>query len=1163
MAHPAPGILAWTTSIRTSMAKDPCRQLFEDQVQTHGFIFLDDYLENILAGPKQEAIIDLVKTPARKRTAPKRTRAATSAAAKAQNSVLLSLEEEDISKENQPPVNSFHKALLHAKQNAEFTRSHADGDCVEQVLSQPKPAGTIVGEHVSHDSDPVEDDLAPEVEVTMVSPVDTLHSAPLDSPKHTRAREACTGNHTQPLPSIPAVSSPITHIRDALTAPLPILPASSSAPALTTVVVPLNDSPSRNLGHKSSALQFPTLRAPSPLRKSMRVVVEPSVGAGVLPSAVPAPQPAALGKRTSWLMKAREVKAMEGIIHNKTSILGPGAGTTGSSGNTVAPLKRKSGDMLAAAPLASDKTDDERRTKVAKASNFNSAPQTSKDSLNQGTSMPTRTPASILAPTRAVHLPEEHWEPLNDKEEEASFIGVFKRTVEGLGARAGKSMGKSLGGGVAAAALAEARAAAEARVAERNKVNEEQVTVSEDSFTPGAEEIQVATEDVHSRESERKLSISDIVPTNESPVALQSSSAADESVSTTPPNSPPPTRTSGSSFIPPPGPVFNKQPPPVFMPPISKQAAPLAKEFSFNLPTSTFTLPPPISLGLPARLRSSPSSSRDPPQASGTQQSSQASTFSDAVFDQVEDIPAWMPSTQDTEYTDGSESQIHRAKFATPEDDDDDSWPLEEKLAASEQGWTPFNFNTKEDSMTWSTLPTESQGLTRTRSDLTDNSAKNAVQQDEGPVIPSTFAMDIDGDVAQVQAHESNVDEPEADHESVMYTSDLGDILKAGQSTVTLIESGGIPRSESQLSMASTSSSSQQSQVGFFGQATKLVSSMLGTGKKTKPEVKSLQLAAAAAKKQEEEANKKATRLKEMEARRQAALARKVDEEKSRAVEEEKKIKEESEKRKRERDETTEKRPLKTPVLLKKTEEDTMKKRKITIDDKKPEVKKPPSKDKKDTLLSSKLAKSSLVTPAAKVASASKSVKVPASSALVSSATYNASQNTAGSSAVKSAATEVKSTKVGPPKGKAKAVTQENEDKLPSAMVQNQMAARAMAQIRAAKQQPPEVPSESIELPDINSEYSDSEDEDRPRTFDPPDWAQSPELRQALQMQSTVDPDDIFGAIRPLRMEELFRTRQSRFRARTSSANWSGSDRLTVEEEREYARRMGFTKHAS
>jgi len=295
-----------------------------------------------------------------------------------------------------------------------------------------------------------------------------------------------------------------------------------------------------------------------------------------------------------------------------------------------------------------------------------------------------------------------------------------------------------------------------------------------------------------------------------------------------------------------------------------------------------------------------------------------------------------------------------------------------------------------------------------------------------------------------------------------------------------------------------------------------------------------------------------------MEARRQTALARKAEEDKARAVEEEKKIKEESDKRKRERDETMEKRPLKTPAP-KKTEEDTTKKRKITIDEKKMEVKKPPSKDKKDALPISKLAKSSLATPATKVAPAPKPIKVP-SSALASSATYNASHNVIGTATVKFTTTEAKPSKIGPPKGKAK--LQENEDKPPSAVVQDQMAARAMAQIRAAKPSP-EVPSESIELPDINSEYSDSEDEDRVRTFDPPNWAQSPELRQALQMQSTVDPDDIFGAIRPLRMEEVFRTRQSRFRARTSSANWSGTDRLTVEEEREYARRMGFTKHAS
>lgn len=141
-------------------------------------------------------------------------------------------------------------------------------------------------------------------------------------------------------------------------------------------------------------------------------------------------------------------------------------------------------------------------------------------------------------------------------------------------------------------------------------------------------------------------------------------------------------------------------------------------------------------------------------------------------------------------------------------------------------------------------------------------------------------------------------------------------------------------------------------------------------------------------------------------------------------------------------------------------------------------------------------------------------------------------------------------------KGKGKAPARDDEtDQQPSQVVQSQMANRAKAQMQASQ---PVVASESIELPDINSEYSDSEDENRPKSFNPPGWAQSPELREALQQQSTMNPDDIFGRIGPLRMEEIFRTRQSRFRARTSSANWAGVDQLTEEEERAYARRMGF-----
>ncbi|KIJ25704.1 hypothetical protein M422DRAFT_193160 [Sphaerobolus stellatus SS14] len=122
------------------------------------------------------------------------------------------------------------------------------------------------------------------------------------------------------------------------------------------------------------------------------------------------------------------------------------------------------------------------------------------------------------------------------------------------------------------------------------------------------------------------------------------------------------------------------------------------------------------------------------------------------------------------------------------------------------------------------------------------------------------------------------------------------------------------------------------------------------------------------------------------------------------------------------------------------------------------------------------------------------------------------------------------------------------------------MQARVDAQILQAKQA--EVASESIELPDINSEYSDSDDEDRPRTFDPPDWAQSPVLKQALVDQSKLNPDDIFGPIKPLKMEEIFKDpkKYHRFRARTSSGNWAGTDELTAAEELAYAKKMGYIK---
>lgn len=87
---------------------------------------------------------------------------------------------------------------------------------------------------------------------------------------------------------------------------------------------------------------------------------------------------------------------------------------------------------------------------------------------------------------------------------------------------------------------------------------------------------------------------------------------------------------------------------------------------------------------------------------------------------------------------------------------------------------------------------------------------------------------------------------------------------------------------------------------------------------------------------------------------------------------------------------------------------------------------------------------------------------------------------------------------------------------------------------------------ESIELPEIQT---DDEDEDEDETNGMvAAWADSPDLRRALMRQETMDPSQIFGPPAPLNMEEVFnksKDRWHKFRARTSSANWSGADRLT------------------
>ncbi|KAI9891954.1 MAG: hypothetical protein M1814_002148 [Vezdaea aestivalis] len=98
-----------------------------------------------------------------------------------------------------------------------------------------------------------------------------------------------------------------------------------------------------------------------------------------------------------------------------------------------------------------------------------------------------------------------------------------------------------------------------------------------------------------------------------------------------------------------------------------------------------------------------------------------------------------------------------------------------------------------------------------------------------------------------------------------------------------------------------------------------------------------------------------------------------------------------------------------------------------------------------------------------------------------------------------------------------------------------------------AKSSPRYQNGDSIELPEIATDSEDDEEDD----FLVPDWAaNSPIITDQLLKQDGLNPEDVFGPIAPLHMEDIFRNkeRHHRFRQRTSSANWSGQDRLTQEE---------------
>lgn len=584
----------------------------------------------------------------------------------------------------------------------------------------------------------------------------------------------------------------------------------SDADMETEMMVPIKDEDATTttiLNRKPSISQF-GLPAPSPLKKSTRGPREPSVP----PPPSQTPGTAMNNKRTSWLTKAKEAKAFEMTGSGKKKAAIVGLGITAAVGSS-ATRKRKSEEMedVAITPSSSEVTiaQDERKVKSARTSREEDVK--SSHSSGRGETHTSREETGRISHSRTPSEATSHHDvdeftiavKLDSPAEGA--LDRFRKTMDG--GRVGRSMGKSLGG-AAAAALAEARAAAEARVAQRNKeVTEDANVEASSSSTKSPEKVEASPVAVVEEKvppapvaekvipvpvtTGHRLSLSDLVPSSTKlpasaqPIASSSPPCNDvdnASMSTTPPNSPPPAPPAPVEIKPS---VFSKPvftaPPKDQPPPLELPAAPapptagVSKAFSFKLPgTTVFSRPIATTLGVPAAL--STSGSKPIPVSS---QPSQASVFSDAIFDKEDDIPAWVPSTQDTDFSiQPSQSKSHQEQLDELENEDP-IWPMEDKFASNNM-WTPYGFASSGDrDDTGSTFDTAEDGIQTTQS-FRDALQRAAMEQadtmDVHDVVESaqTQSENEDGDVAM------NVDTDGVD-------SELEDILRTGQSTISLV----------------------------------------------------------------------------------------------------------------------------------------------------------------------------------------------------------------------------------------------------------------------------------------------------------------------------------------------------------------------------------------
>ncbi|KAG9001960.1 hypothetical protein FRB93_011932 [Tulasnella sp. JGI-2019a] len=154
MADRCRSVQQWALNITTKLSNDPTRPAFKEFVQVHGFLFLEEFLEDALRGPKDQTVVDLAKTPGRRKDVPKTTRAAAVAMAASQKKIkALHFSMED-NKENQPQPSTtaianqnFQRASPVKGQNGkekgiDVDGGHYSGEDSSKRPFQPKVAFT-------------------------------------------------------------------------------------------------------------------------------------------------------------------------------------------------------------------------------------------------------------------------------------------------------------------------------------------------------------------------------------------------------------------------------------------------------------------------------------------------------------------------------------------------------------------------------------------------------------------------------------------------------------------------------------------------------------------------------------------------------------------------------------------------------------------------------------------------------------------------------------------------------------------------------------------------------------------------------------------------------------------------------------------------------------